>query len=188
MARYFSSLEAVQQATCLLEGEACPHCGRVQCLISHGFIYKKTDTGWLCVGKRVFCSNRRQRRGCGRTCPWYVASVLRFMHYCGSVLFAFVAALAKGMAVEAAFVRATGAFDARQAWRWMDKLEANLSSLRSALRCAPLSCGSTLPRRRQWIVQTFEALYAVFGPPLLATFQLTWQRVLLRPVSQFSTG
>ena len=84
MQTYYPSLESIHQKTLQLEPEQCPHCRQTRQLVSHGFIRKKrVGRDPQAVGKRVFCSNRRHRTGCGRTLQLYLDSTLRHFHRTG---------------------------------------------------------------------------------------------------------
>ncbi len=59
---------------------ACPHCHAPGYLISHGFLRGYDDTAPrhpALRAHRVFCSNRHDRAGCGRTCSIWLADKLR---------------------------------------------------------------------------------------------------------------
>lgn len=49
--------------------QPCPHCKQTGFLIQHGYLRGLTPSGSVpCIrGKRIFCSNRSLKRGCGRT-------------------------------------------------------------------------------------------------------------------------
>ncbi len=51
-----------------LKLQQCKHCGKVGMLIFHGYTYGQSDyKKSITKGRRVFCSNRNRRSGCGRT-------------------------------------------------------------------------------------------------------------------------
>jgi hypothetical protein len=50
------------------EALTCHHCARRGQLVSHGFVYRKQhNADKQPVAKRIFCSNRHGKTGCGRT-------------------------------------------------------------------------------------------------------------------------
>ena len=180
MKMFFQSLEQIEQATAQLQNTACPHCHRQRHLLSHGYIYKfVAGQAPIIVGKRVFCSNRRCHQGCGRTCPLYLATCLRFIHYSAAVFARFIEGLISGTTVEAAYLKATSAFDARQAWRWLDKLIANLPRWRAALPGLGAFSLPLYPKRRRLIAETCLALQARFSVKLIPNFQLQRQQGFL---------
>ena len=68
--RVCESPEECEAVLAALKTTACPHCKRVGNLIRHGYLRgydekhprEKTVRAW-----RIFCSNRKQAAGCGRT-------------------------------------------------------------------------------------------------------------------------
>lgn len=186
---YYPSFQAIEQITQQLENEQCCHCQQTQQLISHGMVYKKQLGGEpAMIGKRVFCSNRNHRTGCGRTIRLYLDSMVRYLHYTGQHVVAFVLALLTGMGVQQAYCQSTGTTDPRHAYRWLNKLCAKLSCYRSlwhrpAVALAQASgvepvCACR-PVRRNLLTSTFEQLVQHFGQPLCANYQQQLQRSLL---------
>jgi hypothetical protein len=118
MQTYYPSLDAIHQQTLQLELEQCQHCQQTHQLVSHGFIRKKRNCAdRQAVGKRVFCSNRHQRTGCGRTMQLYLDSTLRYLHHAGSAVVAFVLLLLAGIPIGLAYMQATGKDTPRHAYR-----------------------------------------------------------------------
>lgn len=182
---YFPNLLAIQQQTLQLENEHCIHCKQTRQLVSHGFIRKKrVGADPAAVGKRVFCSNRNLRTGCGRTVQLYLDSTVRYLQYAGQHVAAFVLALIQGVTIQRAYLEATGAGCPRNAYRWLNKLEARLSVYRSRLHQPPLSpppqiATSRRGPRRSVLISTFDTLSRQQGQRLCASFQLKWQQSFL---------
>ena len=61
-----------------LKMTACPHCRTVGTLNRHGTItgYSETGRGRAVRGRRVFCSNRGRRPGCGRSANVWAAGTI----------------------------------------------------------------------------------------------------------------
>jgi hypothetical protein len=184
MQTYFPTLEAIEQMTAQLDRARCGHCQRTQ-LVSHGFVWKKRLGGLReAVGKRVFCSNRYQRTGCGRTMQLYLASTLRYLHDAGAAMIALLWALAQGMSVAGAYHHATAVASPRNAYRWWHRLSAQLSVYRSTL-VAPLVCSDESPAEPvshpRWalLIQTIAALGQHFGEAVCDQFQLCQQRAFV---------
>lgn len=122
LSRYASEVKAVT---------SCPHCSKKCFLISHGFVYRKTTSGPKCiVGKRVFCSNRCNSSGCGRTFQLYLSFHPPKIHYHAEHLNVFISSLVSGKSIQAAYLSATARNDSRNAYRWLKKLYNNLMHLR----------------------------------------------------------
>ena len=182
---YYPSLQAIEQQTMQLGSEQCVHCKQAHQLVSHGFIRKKRMGGEPeAVGKRVFCSNRHRYTGCGRTVQLYLDSTLRYLHYAGITVVAFVLALITGMTNQRAYHHATGAATPRNAYRWLNRLGAQMSAYRSlshrpALQDTGPGVAANWPLRWELLTSTFKGLLQQFGQPLCAGYQLQLQRSFL---------
>lgn len=179
---YHPTIEAIHQATLQLESEPCPNCGKINQLVSHGFVYKKRCHGQaLAVGKRVHCSPRRGHTGCGRTTQLYLDSVVPHMHYVGQCVITFVALLLAGVSVEAAYPHSTGTHEPRHAYRWLARLTGQFPAYRSLTHQPPLheTDGPPLDPRRGLLDATFRHLRAHFGEPMCACYQQQFQRAFL---------
>jgi hypothetical protein len=181
---YYPSLEAIHQHTTQLDHAKCIHCNQTNQLVSHGFIYKKqTCAEPEAVGKRIFCSNRNHRTGCGRTIQLYLDSIVRYLHYAGACVVAFVLSLINGMTIARAYHQATNADTPRNAYRWLNKLAAQLSHYRSLLHQPLLQniepAIAATSQRRCLLASTFQTLLQRFGQPLCSRYQQQWQRSLL---------
>lgn len=181
---YYPDLAAVEQQTRQLDDVACPRCGQTQQLVSHGFVYKKrAGDEPEAVGKRVVCSKRYRHTGCGRTIQLYLDSTVRYLHYAGWQVVAFVLALMTDMTVQRAYCQVTGTADPRHAYRWLARLHAHLSCYRSLWHQPPLpdttSPIATNPARRRLLASTFKPLLQQFGQPLCANYQRHTQRSFL---------
>lgn len=171
MHTFFKDLSSLNRFTHELDSHAdtveCHHCRRRGQLVSRGFVYKKQHRGEpLPVGKRIFCSNRYGRPGCGRTRRLYLAAFIPAWHYAASCLAGFVSALCADASIAKAYCAATGAAAHRQAYRWLDKLEHRLSEFRCALppRERPLArLAMNRCRRLRLLLPTLSALFDDLG-------------------------
>ena len=185
MQRYYPSLQAIEQQTMQLDHAQCTHCQQAHQLVSHGFIRKKrVGAEPEAVGKRVFCSNRQRHTGCGRTMRLYLDSAVRWLHYTGAQVVAFMLALMAGGTVQQAYGQATGKADPRHAYRWLHRLGAQLSCYRSLAHRPPLQDAGVPPAgnppgRRRLLASTFHLLLQRFGPPLCANYQRHIQQSFL---------
>jgi hypothetical protein len=183
---YYPSLQAIEQHTMQLDGARCDHCDKTNQLVSHGYIYKKQGVGAEPepVGKRVFCSNRTYHTGCGRTVQLYMGATVRYLHHAGSVVVAFLFCLVAGMSIQRAYNNSTGAATSRHAYRWLNRLCAQLSDYRSLSHQPPLhdaaaDGAANRPVRLMLLIATAETLLLRFGQPLCAAYQLQLQRAFL---------
>lgn len=186
MQRFFPDFESIERFTlslgCFAEKLQCPHCAKNDQLVSHGVIYRQRSMMERApVGKRVFCSNRYQRTGCGRTTQLYVATVIPAMQYAAAQVFVFLSALLMHASVDSAYQAATGRSDARQGWRWLNKLNAQLTAFRSFLhaRLAPPTPDfNTRCRRLRLLLPTLQPLLAQLPTNPCAHYQLQCQQAL----------
>ncbi len=139
MKRFYSDFNAINVFTLSLDYHQneleCAHCSKHDQFVSHGIIYKqRSSTLSEKVGKRIFCSNRFGRTGCGRTFQLYVANEIPHFRYGAAHLFLFIAALLAKLDIAEAYHQATGQTETRNAWRWLSKLMNQLSEYRSVLK------------------------------------------------------
>jgi transposase-like protein len=182
---YYPSLQAIEQRTMQLDTARCPHCGQSHQLVSHGFIRKKqVQAEQQVVGKRVLCSNRYHRTGCGRTMQLYLDTTVRYLHHTGNAVVAFVLSLMAGMSIQAAYHHATGTATARHAYRWLHRLAAQSSAYRSVPHRPPLQDAASdavanRPARLGALMSTFTALLHALGQRPCSAYQLQLQRSFL---------
>lgn len=179
MTLFFDSLSAMH-AFSLHPLLACPHCGLDDQLVSHGYVYQKQLLGApVKQGKRVLCSDRARRSGCGRTVRLYLAPSIPRYHYSAAVLTAFLLALLQGTAVAPAYQQVTHCHEPRQAWRWLQRLSAQLPAWRSRLSLQHHP--AFRPRRSgrlSVLLPTFCALQSLSRTSdftTAAVLQLSWQ-------------
>ncbi len=138
MPRFFEDFSSIDKFTLSLDYHQdktqCVHCLKNNQFVSHGIIYKQRSmTECVPVGKRLFCSNRYGRSGCGRTVPLLISSKIPRLHYSAAVVFVFISLLLARVCVTQAYQQATGQLEARNAWRWLTKLMRQLSTYRCTL-------------------------------------------------------
>ena len=104
----FSSQQTMDQASFSLDSlspsdNTCPHCGKSEHSVSHGYVYKQTASNHReVVGKRILCSRHDDRNGCGRTRQWCLVDVVPRRHYQLFVFILFIRNLLSGDAVGSA--------------------------------------------------------------------------------------
>jgi len=141
MQKYFENIETLHRFTLELDCHAddlqCEKCFSTGHFVSHGFLYKAQHQGEKqTVGKRIFCSNRFGRAGCGGTCRLYLAERIPQLHYASRHLFVFIQQLIAGCSICNAYQQATAAADPRHGYRWLTRLRGNLLAYRSWLPLA----------------------------------------------------
>lgn len=139
MKRFYADFDTIHAFTLSLDFHQneleCRHCFKRDQFVSHGMIVKqRSSTLTEKVGKRIFCSNRYGRTGCGRTFQLYIANEIPSFRYGAAPLFIFITSLFASMEIAEAYHQATGQTEARNAWRWLSKLMSQLSEYRSYLK------------------------------------------------------
>jgi hypothetical protein len=183
MQTFFNSLDDLQQLTSSLDHHAlvCPHCHARGQLVSHGFVYKqRSQQVKEPVGKRILCSPRSGRTGCGRTVQLYLATEIPAHHYGTAQLFAFISALLASVSIVTAYSNAIAKETVRHAWRWSKKLMQQLIVYRIQLQKEDHGDSSILKtqsRSRRILLPTLQALFSRLHAGLnpVALFQHAYQ-------------
>lgn len=124
-----------------LKHTACPHCKVVGTLIRHGFLRGFDDSNpqrQTVRARRVFCSNRNARRGCGRTVSVWIAEKIRRLSLTTDCLWRFLQR-AVGGSIRTAIRTADCHLSARTWQRIWKRFDQGQSKIRTALsgRCPP---------------------------------------------------
>lgn len=187
MKRYFYDLDALHRFTLTLDSQPhpiqCQYCSQQGQFVSHGFVYKKHRHGERrTVGKRLFCSNRHGRSGCGRTLRLYLATELAFLHYTALHLTAFVRALLEGSAIQHAYRTATQTAEPRNAYRWLDRLQGKLVAYRARLKTPypqPVGQFTAKNKQRHILLSTLRMLLSTLGESACAQIQQRTQTAFI---------
>jgi hypothetical protein len=118
-----------------LKGMACPHCKVTGLLVRHGFLrgYDETNPRDKTVrARRIFCSNRNRRQGCGRTFSVWLADKIRRLSLTAGCLWTFLqSVVADGLI--AAIRRVDCHLSDRQMQRIWKRFDLGQSQIRTAL-------------------------------------------------------
>jgi hypothetical protein len=119
----------------------CPHCNQVGNLNRHGCLYgfdEKNPRRKTLRARRVFCSNRQRRRGCGHTFSVWCADKIRRLSLTSACLWRFLQLAAAGC-LRAACRAADCQLSDRTLERIWQRFRLGQSKLRTALaaRCPP---------------------------------------------------
>lgn len=153
----------------------CPHCQVVGALIQHGFLYgfdESSPQRKTLRARRVFCSNRNARPGCGRTFSVWLADKIRRLGLTTAGLWRFLQ-----RAVADGILSAIRGCDCHLSDRTLQRIWKRFhhaqSNIRTALfgRCPP----PQLPAEHQPPAQVLAHLQAAFpdAPCPVAAFQHT---------------
>jgi hypothetical protein len=146
----------------------CPHCKVVGMLVWHGYLrgFDETSTRPSVRARRVFCSNRNARRGCGRTLSVWYADKIRRLSLTAGCLWQFLQrAVAGTMAAASA---AAGCQRSDRTWqRIWRRFNLGQSKIRTALsaRCPPPELPANAPAHpaRLQAAQVLAHLQAAFA-------------------------
>lgn len=187
MRTFFDDIDTLHRFTLELDHHraslACPHCSKCGQFVAHGFVHKKHSQGLKrTVGKRILCSNRYGKSGCGRTQRLYLTSEVPMLQYTAQHLFTFLSALLTGLSVHGAYAQATGCSEPRNAFRWLNKLQRKLSDYRSVLVTRPRAAFSPpncRTRRLQLLLTTLQQLFALPGLSNCRHYQQRFQQTFV---------
>jgi len=123
-----------------LKQTPCPHCKVVGMLIRHGSLsgFDDSNPRPIVRARRIFCSNRNARRGCGRTFSIWVADKIRRLSMTAGTLWRFLRAAVAGSI--AAARQAADCQRSERTWqRIWKRFDLGQSQIRTALsaRCPP---------------------------------------------------
>jgi hypothetical protein len=143
----------------------CPHCKTVGTLMRHGYLrgYDECNSQRQTVrARRVFCSNRRARRGCGRTFSVWGADKVRRLSLTTHALWRFLQAVVAG-SIAAAIRLVADYRRSKRTWqRIWKRFDLGQSKIRTALSARrPPPELPTAPSRRP-AAQVLAHLQAVF--------------------------
>jgi hypothetical protein len=174
---FYRSVEEWNAIAERLKQTPCPHCKIVGTLIRHGFLYGFDDSSpqrRTLRARRIFCSNRQARRGCGRTFSIWIADKIRRLSLTTSGLWRFLQrAAAVGIL---AAIRAVDCPLSDRTWqRIWKRFDLGQSKIRTALagRCPPPELPAEPAQRPA--AQVLAHLQAAFPDALcpIAAFQHT---------------
>lgn len=175
--RWFWETEELNESGCAdFKAEACPHCGRHGTLNRHGWLFGSEATGdgkQARRGRRLYCSRRGQRPGCGRTVSLMSAQVLRRMRTRTGPLWQYLRRVLLGESVARAWVGLERVFSLESAYRYRRQLGYGQCRLREILcreRAPPCAAAGSM-------AAMLAHLEAVVGPAddLIGRFQWHFQ-------------
>jgi hypothetical protein len=124
-----------------LKSTACPHCKLTGLLVLHGFLrgYDESSPREKTVrARRIFCSNRNNRQGCGRTFSVWLADKIRRLSLSAGCLWTFLQSVVAD-SIGAAIRRVDCHLSDRQMQRIWKRFNLGQSKIRTALwpQCEP---------------------------------------------------
>jgi hypothetical protein len=179
--RFVNDQPALEAVLLGIKVVRCPHCQQTGALIGHGVLrgYSERSSEVVVRGRRVFCSNRARRPGCGRTFSVKLGTVLSGFLVRTLTLWRFASAVVSGLTRRTAWFGAAGrALSLSSGYRLWQRLCAAQSELRVRLsREAPAPASSAGEPLAQLLAH-LAVVVAAQVPDAFAAFQLCLQRGL----------
>ena len=180
--RFYNSSKDFQQFYYGLKQIPCPHCKLIGSLILHGYLsgYDEKVYGKRTIrGRRIFCSNRNRRPGCGKTFSLLAANSLKGFNICAHSLWHFLNNIAKGMCKIQALRSLNIPFSDSTVYRLFKKFSIGQSRIRTILlrHCPPLKPSNI----HNPAIQTIFHLKSAFNtsPCPITAFQQSFQTPFL---------
>ena len=142
----------------------CPHCRTVGTLIRHGVLtgFDDSSARKTVRARRIFCSNRHRRGGCGRTVSVWFADKIRRLSLTTRTVWTFLQRAVAG-SIAAAIRASKSSRSDRTLRRVWARFQRNQSAIRTALLSrGPPPDGSAASSRRPVAAQVFAHLSATF--------------------------
>jgi len=182
LAQFYRSKKDFEKIHWNLKLTACPHCKRTGTLILHGYLFGY-DLGVyskrVLKGRRIFCSNRNRKQGCGKTFSVFKADRLKRFSIQTSGLWSFLKNIAGGMNLFQAFRSLGIALKTTSIYRLYNRIYLGQHKIRTLLlkrSPAPQDIQHKNP-----LIKTIAHLKLAFqgSADPLAAFQSTFQSSLL---------
>ncbi len=182
-ARIFRSQTERDEFLLNLKLTQCPHCKKVGTLNRHGVLrgYDENNFRHKSIrARRVFCSNRNQAAGCGRTFSVWIADKVKRLFLSAEQLWTFLNEAAATDNKRQALGNLNSSMSDSAPYRIWKRFQKEQSSIRTALStiCPPPKLDSTQPSAGGPTGSTLAHLTQAFAGHRLnpiAAFQLTLQ-------------
>lgn len=136
--RFYSSQKEFRDICLGLKQSLCPHCNVAGFLIKHDILKRSgekdiDDNNKQKCGQRMFCSNRNNRKGCGRTVPVLVSNMMNHLRISADSLWRFLKKAAEGVNKTRIFKTLGLSFCVSTAYRLWDRFRKHISRIRTSL-------------------------------------------------------
>lgn len=161
--RYYHSKQDFKEYHQQLKFIPCPHCSMIACLILHGYLKgydDETHEDDMIRGRRIFCSNRYRKDGCGRTFSLLKTEMIKYCTTKAKTIWQFLNHLYSGLSIRAAFLKASPCLSLTSAYRYYKKIFQQQHSIRTSL--LELHPPPECPEVTDTLLQTIRHLKTAF--------------------------
>ena len=134
--RFYESEHNFEQIHTFLKLYKCPFCNLIGFLILHGYLKgydEKTGTYGIKRGHRIFCSNRKNRKGCGHTFSILMARFLKHIILSANTVWHFLKNILNGMCKRKAMGNIQSIFSESLAYNIWQRFCINQTHIRTNL-------------------------------------------------------
>ncbi len=178
---FYKSEEEFSDFYVMLKLILCPHCQTRGYLILHGFLYgySETDSNRIRRGHRIFCSNRNNRTGCGKTFSVLKSTFIKNFVISANTLWCFLDMVSKDNNLSSAFKDSGSAMQATSFYRIFTKFRYNQVRIRTKL--TSIKDPPLLESLKDAAIQTIVHLKSIFQhhPCPVSQFQNHFQTSFL---------
>jgi hypothetical protein len=161
--KYYSSQEDFNKFYYSMKLIQCPFCHLIGTLILHGYLrgYDESyDSNKITRGRRIFCSNRKKKNGCGRTFSILLSFILKKFNIHANSLWSYLKSISDGSNKKKGFESTGLNFSNTSIYRLYNHFKNHQTHIRINLlkKCKP----PPLPDTINPVVQTIKHLQKSF--------------------------
>ncbi len=177
-ARFYNTEEEFEKLHFRLKLYRCPYCGQIGFLILHGSLYgysEDSNTQKIKRGHRIFCSNRKRRKGCGGSFSILKAEFIKNFMVSGLTVWKFLSGIKEDTSLIEAFRRSGSGLGEASAYRLLRKFKHNQARLRTFM--TRVKGPPILKHCKDAVIQTIAHLKSLFpqSPCPVSEFQYCFQ-------------
>ncbi len=155
----------------------CPHCNLIGLLILHGYLYgySENNTERIKRGRRIICSNRKNKKGCGKTHSILLSTFIKHFSISANTVWNFLNKVKHGIHLFKAFKDTGSKMRVTNCYRIFKKFKKSQFSIRTNLLL--ITIAPQMPHTTDPAIQTINHLKFVFemSPCPISRFQEYFQ-------------
>jgi hypothetical protein len=165
IAKYYKTQPEIVAFSDRIKITKCPNCGTTGYLILHGFlkgINEKNPNRRIRRGKRYYCSNRDQRKGCGKTFSVLNSFFIKSFTTTAVTLWIFLTAILSGLSIFKAQEKITTPHSCQTFYKIWNRFRQKQSHIRTCIypKIKEQTLSSNL---RDSPLETIQHLKSIFG-------------------------